>query len=99
MTCDHLPNVIVCRGPAQSSKEATMRCGTCHRKTTFCVDAAVGPMEDFYGPTFTCMSCGEMWDWDGRRERPFAPGWRKANKDAARRRLDRSNNPPRAATE
>lgn len=31
---------------------------------------------EWYGGVDTCLRCGDSWDEDGRRERPFRRNWR-----------------------
>ena len=39
----------------------------------------------WYGTDWTCLRCGERWAEDEMLERPFAPAWRKANIEAAKK--------------
>lgn len=47
-------------------------CSTCLRSRRF-----VAAYYEWYGPTWTCLRCGDSWNEDGRCERPFRRGWRK----------------------
>ena len=39
----------------------------------------------WYGPTWTCLGCGDSWGDGERLERPFKPRWRAEAKGRARR--------------
>lgn len=41
----------------------------------------------WYGFTFTCLRCGEVWHDDERAPRPLLRGWRQRNINRARRRM------------
>ena len=56
-------------------------CPTCKAKRTM-----VTWFYEWYGPTITCLGCGEQWNEDGMLPRPFEPGWRKKGIARARRR-------------
>lgn len=46
-------------------------CTTCQRSRRM-----VTTLYEWYSGELTCLRCGESWNEDGRRERPFARGWR-----------------------
>ena len=48
-------------------------CDTCQRSRRF----VVAYYDGWYGPTWTCLRCGESWNEDARCERPFRRNWRK----------------------
>ena len=54
-------------------------CPTCGRRTYFTMTST-----PWYGPTHTCLRCGDTWQEGERLERPFAPGWRARAVQAAR---------------
>lgn len=54
-------------------------CPTCERPRRM-----LGQFQDWYGVTWTCAGCGDMWADGERHERPFCPGWRKQNIEHAR---------------
>lgn len=63
------------------------RCPTCAARRTFVVEYPASP---WYGATWTCLGCGDMWSDGERHERPFRPGWRPqriAHAKAARGQL------------
>lgn len=39
---------------------------------------------EWHGPRGTCLRCGDEWSDGHRLDRPFARGWREANKRRAR---------------
>lgn len=55
-------------------------CPTCERPSRMVVLTW-----EWYGPSVTCMRCGERWEDGEMMERPFAPRWRERSKEAARR--------------
>lgn len=74
MTCRvNFPNVDAIR-------KRRRQCPTCGRRTVF-----VEWFQEWYGWNATCLRCGEQWQGGERCPRPFAPGWRKHNIEAARR--------------
>jgi transposase len=49
----------------------------------------LGEYYEWYGYELTCLTCGDVYTEDGRRERPFERGWRKKSVEDARKRLER----------
>ncbi len=67
-------SVIVCGG-TYVHRRRILRCpGACKGHRRRVVQAEGSP---WYGPTFTCCSCGDSWSSDGIYPRPFKRGWRK----------------------
>jgi hypothetical protein len=54
-------------------------CPTCERPRRM-----LARFQEWYGWTHTCAGCGEMWSDGEQHERPFAPGWRRQNREHAR---------------
>ena len=65
--------------PAVSAAIRRWRCPTCDK---------IRPMTcltyEWYGPSITCLGCGEVWRDGERMPRPFAPAWRERSKAMAR---------------
>ena len=59
-------------------------CSTCEKRSWMYWESV-----PWYGVHRTCIRCGEEWQDGTRSERPFAPRWRQANKQAARIRWRR----------
>ena len=49
----------------------------------------LGVFAEWYGTTWTCAGCGDQWSDGELHERPFEPGWRKHNREYARRELSK----------
>lgn len=49
-----------------------------------------GSFQEWYGTTWTCLTCGDEWADGERAERPFRRGWRAENIAAARRQAERA---------
>ena len=62
----------ICAPPPVDVAERHLDCPTCEATTLFVVASY-----EWYGAEFTCLSCGERFNEEGRCERPFSPGWRK----------------------
>lgn len=74
------PDVVVCGVGQNAYRRRVLPCPTCQRRTRH-VEWWGGA---WYGPTWTCVACGDAWSVDGRHERPFRRGWRQ---EARRRAL------------
>ena len=61
----------------------TQLCPTCEKETEI-----LGEHFEWYGSEYTCLECGEAWDEDGRKERPFERAWRKRRVEQARARYE-----------
>lgn len=70
--------------PASINIRRVMHCPTCDRRRRF---SAFDQL--WYGPTWTCLGCGDSWSDGMRLERPFRPRWRT---EARRRAADRWTN-------
>ena len=57
-------------------------CPTCDRPRRM-----LAQFQEWYGWSLTCAGCGEQWQDGEMLERPFAPGWRRENREFARKRL------------
>lgn len=84
--------IHICTPPSIDARIVRIDCPTCERRSY-----ATRLDYEWYGPTTTCLRCGEAWSDGERHERPFAPRWRqervrqaKEVYRAARRRLDRA---------
>jgi predicted RNA-binding Zn-ribbon protein involved in translation (DUF1610 family) len=69
-------------------------CPTCERRRRMWMENCA-----WYGPHWTCLSCGDSWQDGERLMRPFARGWRQQSIAAARRRMEhlRERVPARAS--
>jgi hypothetical protein len=67
-----MTEVHVC---APAPVEAMILRATCH--TCGILRRILALYYEWYGPTWTCLRCGDSWNEDGRAERPFRRGWRK----------------------
>lgn len=77
--------VHICAPQPDEAWKRRRQCPTCERRTTL-----VFFHTPWYGVDITCLRCGENWDGEeGRRERPFEPGWRPRSIAAARKRWRR----------
>jgi hypothetical protein len=74
-------NLVICR-PSTVTYRAVRVCPACGERRRQVGDFAV-----WYGTTWTCLGCGDSYDYDeGIYPRPFARGWREKAKARARRR-------------
>jgi hypothetical protein len=55
-------------------------CPTCKRNTFFTYFSY-----EWYGPSCTCLKCGDRWNDGEMAERPFARGWRKRSIQQAKK--------------
>lgn len=78
MTCIHDANGNhigdLCDGGPKTFIRTMRRCPCCNRLAPF-----AGFSQEWYGPTWTCLRCGDSFADGERLPRPFARGWRKAN--------------------
>jgi hypothetical protein len=65
--------------PSSIAVRRIAHCPTCNRRRRF---AAVDQL--WYGPTWTCLGCGDRWCDGERLERPFRRGWRVESRRQAR---------------
>jgi len=70
----------ICAPAPTERKLMRMECPTCKRRTFFTVW-----FYEWYGPSETCLRCGEHWNDGERSERPFARGWRQRSIADAKR--------------
>ena len=63
---------IICRPPSFPIRRV-LACPTEGRRRRM-AGRDHGP---YYGPTVTCLGCGDSWSCGERLERPFRRGWRK----------------------
>lgn len=83
--------VHICGGyrNADAFGKRRVRCSTCEKRTTF-----FWWSEPWYGPTWTCLACGDRWSDGERLERPFKPRWRQESIASARRMYARLRGSP-----
>lgn len=77
--------VILCAPSPTNTSLLVRHCPTCDAERQFLAESY-----EWYGPTLTCLTCGEEWHDGQRAERPFAPGWRQRNIAAALERATRA---------
>lgn len=63
--------IHICAPPAIEASIIRALCGNCGRKRRF-----VAAYYAWYGPTCTCLRCGDSWNEDGLCARPFERAWR-----------------------
>lgn len=68
------------RPQIQAIELPRLHCPNCERRTWF-----VAWFQEWYGWHNTCLNCGDQWQDGEMLERPFMPGWRKQNIEAARK--------------
>lgn len=71
---------IVCR-PASFPIRRVLNCPTEGRRRRM-AGFDGGP---YYGPTLTCLGCGDSWTCGEMHDRPFQRGWRQKAIDSAKR--------------
>jgi hypothetical protein len=71
---------VICRPPSFPIRRI-VACPTCGQRRRM-AGRDGGP---FYGPTLTCLGCGDAWTCGEMHDRPFRRGWRKQAIDAAKR--------------
>lgn len=71
-------------GPPSEPCVIVADCPTCERTRRM-----LAQIYEWHGPTVTCCGCGEEWQDGEMVTRPFAPGWRRANIEHARKVLAR----------
>lgn len=77
--CFGVGNLTICRPTVQSRRVKVMACPTCgKRRRMLCCDY------EWYGWHVTCLTCGEEWQDGEMMPRPFMPGWRRKNVEAAK---------------
>lgn len=68
--------------PPAETIALVLHCPTCDR-----LRRMVCKCYEWHDATKTCAGCGDSWTGGYRDERPFAPGWRRRNREYARREL------------
>jgi hypothetical protein len=86
--------VIVCRPPSFPIRRI-LHCPTCKRRRRM-AGRDGGP---YYGPTLTCLGCGDSWTCGEMHDRPFRRGWRAKEITAAKRAWDEAGQHTRAEYE
>jgi hypothetical protein len=71
---------IICRPPSFPIRRI-LACPTCKQRRRF-AGRDHGP---YYGPTITCLGCGDSWSCGEMLDRPFKRAWRKEAIAAAKR--------------
>ena len=71
---------VICRPPSFPIRRI-LACPTCKQRRRM-AGTDGGP---YYGPTVTCLGCGDSWSCGERHERPFKRRWRKESIAAATR--------------
>lgn len=69
--------------PASITLRRVTYCPTCEQRRRF-----TGFDQLWYGPTWTCLGCGDSWSDGVRLQRPFARGWRDKARRKARDRWE-----------
>lgn len=85
------PGVIVCRPPSFPIRHI-LNCPTCKQRRRM-AGRDGGP---WYGPTLTCLGCGDSWTCGEMHERPFQRAWRTKAIAAARRAWEEAGRYSRA---
>ncbi|MBX9392237.1 hypothetical protein K4749_01150 [Streptomyces sp. TRM72054] len=82
---------IICRPPSFPIRRI-LNCPTEGRRRRMAgIDG--GP---YYGPTLTCLGCGDAWTCGEMHERPFQRGWRQKAVAAAKRAWEEAGRYTRA---
>lgn len=83
--------VVICRPPSFPIRRI-LACPTCKQRRRMAgIDG--GP---WYGPTLTCLGCGDSWTCGEMHDRPFARAWRVKSVAAAKRAWERAGRYSRA---
>lgn len=74
--------VHICAPPLLELRVIRATCwGRCQRRRYLLVESY-----EWYGPTVTCLRCGDQWSDGEMLPRPFAPRWREKSVERAKRR-------------
>jgi len=83
----------ICSGKLDFISLVKAHCPSCKKQRSFLFE-----MWEWYGRYSTCLKCGEKFFEGEMMERPFSPGWRQKNINAAkklyRRFLKAANSKP-----
>lgn len=82
---------IICRPPTFPIRRI-LHCPTCKQRRRMAGHDG-GP---WYGPTLTCLGCGDTWTCGEMHDRPFQRGWRAKSIAAAKRAWARAGQHTRA---
>jgi hypothetical protein len=86
--------VVICRPPSFPIRRI-LNCPTEGRRRRMAgIDG--GP---YYGPSLTCLGCGDSWSCGERHERPFQRAWRAKAIASAKRAWDEAGRRSRAQYE
>ncbi len=64
--------IIICRPVYSQTKLSVQFCPTCKKRRRM-----LARLEDWYGWSKVCLSCGDSWQDGEMRPRPFMPRWRQ----------------------
>jgi len=81
---------IICRPPSFPIRRI-LACPTCKQRRRM-----AGRDATWYGPTLTCLGCGDSWTCGEMHDRPFQRGWRAKSVTAAKRAWDEAGRYRRA---
>lgn len=74
--------VHICAPPLLELRVIRATCwGRCQRRRYLLVESY-----EWYGPTVTCLRCGDQWSDGELLPRPFAPHWRQKNVERAKQK-------------
>jgi hypothetical protein len=85
---------VICRPPSFPIRRI-LACPTCKQRRRM-AGRDFGP---YYGPTVTCLGCGDSWSSGEMLERPFKRGWRKESIATAKRAWEEAGRYTRAEYE
>lgn len=85
---------VICRSPSFPIRRV-LHCPTCGQRRRM-AGRDGGP---WYGPTLTCLGCGDSWTCGEMHDRPFQRAWRSKAATAARRAWEEAGRYSRAEYE
>ena len=71
----------ICNAPMASMFIQNGVCPSCGNETDTLVETF-----EWYSPEAVCLGCGDAWNEDGLRRRPFERNWRKRRLEQAQQR-------------
>ena len=87
--------MTICNAPMASMFIKHGICPTCGKETDTLIETF-----EWYAPEAVCLGCGDAWNEDGLRARPFERNWRQRRIEQAQQRytayLKRTVNDARA---